>query len=99
MQYCSKCLYPFVAATPLAFDEELICSGCRVDAAKAEIDWDERRQMLDELVDEYRSTSDYDVVIPAGGGKDSYYQAHFAIKELGLEALLVTYHGNNFLPE
>lgn len=33
------------------------------------------------------------------GGKDSYFQTHIAVKELGLKALLVTYHGNNYLPE
>jgi N-acetyl sugar amidotransferase len=33
------------------------------------------------------------------GGKDSYYQAHVICKEFGLKPLLVTYHGNNYLPE
>ncbi|MBL4544832.1 MAG: hypothetical protein JKP95_03365 [Oceanicaulis sp.] len=41
----------------------------------------------------------YDCVIPVGGGKDSFYQTHLAVKKLGLRPLLVTYHGNNFLPE
>jgi N-acetyl sugar amidotransferase len=54
--------------------------------------------MLQELTDQYRSTSNYDVVIPVSGGKDSYFQAHVA-KRLGLKILLVTYHGNNYLPE
>lgn len=27
------------------------------------------------------------------------YQTHVAVKELGLKPLLVTYHGNNYLPE
>lgn len=55
--------------------------------------------MLGELFDEYRGKHRYDVLIPVSGGKDSYYQAHVAIKEFGLKALLVTYHGNNYLPE
>ncbi len=54
--------------------------------------------MLRELVEEYRSVSNYDIVIPVSGGKDSYFQTHVA-KELGLKPLLVTYHGNNYLPE
>ena len=33
------------------------------------------------------------------GGKDSYYQAHVIIEEYGLKPLLMTYHGNNYLPE
>ena len=55
--------------------------------------------MLKELVDEYRSESNYEIVIPVSGGKDSYYQTHVAVNELGLKPLLVTYHGNNYLPE
>jgi N-acetyl sugar amidotransferase len=50
------------------------------------------------LVVEYRSDSNYDIVVPVSGGKDSYYQTH-VVAELGLKPLLVTYHGNNFLPE
>ena len=99
MQYCKQCVYPSISPTPLTFDERGICSGCRVAKQKKFINWDERLTMLRELVDEYRSPSNYDILIPVSGGKDSYYQTHFAIKELGLKPLLVTYHGNNYLPE
>ncbi len=99
VQYCTRCVFPAVAATPLTFDENGVCSGCRVAAQKRRIDWQLRLEQLRELTDEYRSGSDYDIVIPVSGGKDSYYQTHFAIKELGLKPLLVTYHGNNYLPE
>ena len=99
MQYCKQCVYPSISPTPLTFDERGVCSGCRVAEQKEHIIWDERFELLKELANEYRSTSNYDIVIPVSGGKDSYYQTHFAIKELGLKPLLVTYHGNNYLPE
>lgn len=99
VQYCSKCVYPAVAATPLTFDENGVCSGCRISAQKSSVNWEERMQLLRELADEYRSASNYDIVIPVSGGKDSYFQTHIAVHELGLKPLLVTYHGNNFLPE
>jgi len=99
VQYCARCVYPSLAATPLTFDEQGVCSGCRVAAQKKSVDWAARRQMMKDLVDEYRSTSTYDILIPVSGGKDSYFQTHVAVKELGLKALLVTYHGNNYLPE
>ena len=99
MNYCTRCVYPSVAATPLTFDEKGVCSGCRVAMQRDAIDWDERFRMLKELVAEYRSSSNYDIVIPVSGGKDSYYQTHVAVHELGLKPLLVTYHGNNYLPE
>ena len=99
VKYCSRCVYPAVAATPLTFDENGVCSGCRVVAQKDKIDWDGRKKMLVELAGEYRSETNYDIIIPVSGGKDSYWQTHVAIHELGLKPLLVTYHGNNFLPE
>lgn len=98
MQWCSKCVYPVVTATPTALDEHGVCAGCRVSAQRISIDWDRRFQMLQELVDSYRSKSNYDILIPVSGGKDSYFQAHIA-KQLGLKILLVTYHGNNYMEE
>jgi N-acetyl sugar amidotransferase len=99
MRYCSRCVYPGVAATPLTFDEDGVCSGCRVAREAETVDWEERRKLLVELIDSYRSDSSYDVVIGVSGGKDSYFQTHIAVRELGLKPLLVTYHGNNYLPE
>jgi len=99
MQYCTRCVYPGIAATPLTFDDAGVCSGCRVSDQKKRINWDERWQMLVNLVNEYRSSSDYDIVIPVSGGKDSYYQTHVVTKLLRLKPLLITYHGNNYLPE
>src|SRR3546814_6613879 len=89
--YCSSCVMPSIAATPLTFDEGHVCSACRVYGQRRDIDWDERRGWLEELVGEYRSERNYDVVIPVSGGKDSYFQTHYAINELGLKPLLVTY--------
>lgn len=99
MKYCTKCVYPGMAAMPLTFDENGICSGCRVNGVKNKINWQERWDFLKKLVDQYRNDNNYDVIIPVSGGKDSYYQTHVAVKELGLKPLLVTYHGNNYMPE
>lgn len=90
---------PSSAAINNGLDSDEICNACKNLSAIQDIKWTERRQMLEELVAKYRSTSNYDVVIGVSGGKDSYYQTHFAIHELGLKPLLVTYHGNNYLPE
>jgi len=96
--YCTRCVYPSAAATPLTFDAQGVCSGCRVAAQKQEIDWATRWSWFEETMNEYRSSSNYDVVIGVSGGKDSYYQTHVA-KQLGLKPLLVTYHGNNYLED
>lgn len=101
MQYCAHCVYPAVSAVALSFSEYGECSGCRVSAQKREIDWAERKRLLGELLDQYRSKdgSNYDCIIPVSGGKDSYYQTHIITKEFGLKPLLVTYHGNNYTAE
>src|SRR3546814_17665248 len=90
---------PSIAATPLTFDEGHVCSACRVYGQRRDIDWDERRGWLEELVGEYRSERNYDVVIPVSGGQDSYFQTHSAINEHGLKPPLVTYHCNTYLTE
>ena len=99
MRYCKKCVYPASSAVPLAFDENGICSGCRTSGQKMDIDWDRRRKKFEQLINRYKSKdgSNYDCIIPVSGGKDSYYQIHI-IKDLGLNPLLVTYHGNNYTP-
>jgi len=99
MRYCTRCVYPSVSASPLTFDEKGVCSGCRVAEQKENINWDERLEILQGITNEYRTENNYDILIPVSGGKDSYYQTHVATKILGLKPLLVTYHGNNYLPE
>lgn len=97
MHYCTKCVYPSVAATPLIFDEKGVCSGCRTHEQQKTIDWKKRRQMFEKLIDKYRSKdgSNYDCVIAVSGGKDSFYQAHILCKEYGLKVLFVCYAENN----
>ena len=57
MQYCTNCVFPAVAATPLTFDSEGVCSGCRAGATKYNIDWTERKELFRELCDEYKTDS------------------------------------------
>ncbi len=103
MKYCKRCVYPQVAVN-LHFDEEGICSSCRTFEkfqALSDDHWNKRRERFEKIVEEVRKKrqSDYDCVIAVSGGKDSYYQAHVIAAEYGLKPLLVTYHGNNYLPE
>jgi N-acetyl sugar amidotransferase len=97
MNYCSRCVYPGVAATPLTFDQNGVCSGCRTHEEQKSIDWDKRRVMFEKIIDQYRSKdkSNYDVLIAVSGGKDSFYQAHIFCNVYGLKALFVCYAENN----
>jgi len=102
MEYCSKCVYPLSAANLDISDGS--CSACQSAEQMSNMPdtfWQARQQRFKELLMENRSLdgSRYDCLIPVSGGKDSYYQTHLVVKELGLKPLLVTYHGNNYLPE
>ncbi len=97
VHWCSRCVYSSSSAIPLTFNEKGECSGCQVHDQKKDIDWDTRLEMLLEEVEPYRRSSGYECVIGVSGGKDSYYQAHFVKEKLGLNPLLVTYNGNNYL--
>lgn len=103
MKYCKKCVYP-IAAVNLSVDEEGVCSSCRVFEKFEQIPavfWEKRKNRFGEIIKEILADnqSEYDCIIPVSGGKDSYYQTHVAVAEFGLKPLLVTYHGNNYLPE
>ena len=97
VKFCSSCLYSTSSAVSLEFDEKNVCSGCTVSGEKAKINWDERKKYFIDLLDSYRGkfNKQYDCIIPVSGGKDSFFQAHL-VKELGYNALLVTYNGNNY---
>lgn len=103
VQYCQRCVYPTLAVN-LSLDDEGVCTSCRTFEAFEQLTpdfWDRRRQRFERTVEEIRRTSkaDYDCIIPVSGGKDSYYQTHVIVAQYGLKPLLVTYHGNNYLPE
>ena len=60
----------------------------------------EKEEKLVEIINKVKKEKlNYDCIIPVSGGKDSYFQTHVLVKEFNLKPLLVTYHGNNYLPE
>lgn len=93
MKYCTRCVYPENHPLNLTFDNQGVCSGCRVHEEKDVLNWDERYGKLQELVDKYKNTSgnNYDCVVPVSGARDSYYIVNTVLK-LGLRPLLVTYN-------
>ena len=73
MDYCTRCLYPENAKPTIIFDDDGVCSGCRYHESRLKIDWTERRQMLEHILDEHKqrakeSGNPYDCIIPVSGG-------------------------------
>lgn len=103
MAYCSRCVYPKMSVN-LHLDDGQVCSACRVAEQFEQLTddfWEQRRQKFESLVEEIKGNnpSGFDCIIPVSGGKDSYFQADVICRQYGLKPLLVTYHGNNYLPE
>jgi N-acetyl sugar amidotransferase len=103
MIYCKKCVYPVIAVN-LEIGNDGICSSCKTfdkfNSLTSE-DWKEREKKFEKIIEKMKNhnKSNYDCIIPVSGGKDSYYQVHKIVKDYKLKPLLVTYHGNNYLPE
>ena len=94
MQVCKRCLYTSHHPLHLTFDEEGVCSGCRVHEEKDLLDWTERGERLRSILDGYRNRSgrNYDCIVPVSGARDSYFVVHTVKNVYGMNPLLVTYN-------
>ena len=94
LRRCLNCDLPETYET-IEFDAAGICNICSGTRHKQQaIDWDERKQLLDKLVEKHRGKSDYDCIVPFWGGKDSTFQLYYLINEYKLKPLVVRFnHG------
>jgi N-acetyl sugar amidotransferase len=90
MRYCTNCVMPETRPR-VSFDERGWCNACQWSEEKAtSIDWSARRALLDELVAEHRSETEFDCIVPVSGGKDSSYVAYTMKHTLGMHPLCIT---------
>ncbi len=70
-----------------------ICDACRwADIKDNEINWKEREKELTDLCNRHRrSDGGYDVIVPASGGKDSRYVAHYLKHKHNMNVLTTTW--------
>jgi len=94
MKYCARCLYPATHPLHITFDDDGVCSGCRIHEEKDVLDWQERAEKLKEIFAQFRYQrgSGYDCIIPVSGGKDSYFIVHTVKNVFGMNPLLVSYN-------
>ena len=94
MVRCKRCGLPQTYET-IEFDANGVCNICTQTEFKLEvIDWQSRKLMLDQLIEEYRGKADYDMIIPFSGGKDSTFTLLYLIREYKIKPLVVQFnHG------
>ncbi len=94
MKYCVRCLYPANHPLNITFDDEGVCSGCRVHEEKDRLDWRVRTKKLEGILASFRSETaqTYDCVVPVSGARDSYFIVHTVKKVFGMNPLLVSYN-------
>ena len=90
ISYCKRCIMP-ETKPDLYIDDQGICSGCRYYEQRTEIDWEQRKNELTQIMEKYKSHdgSNYDCIIPVSGGKDSTFQV-LKMLEFGMNPLCVT---------
>ena len=90
MKYCIKCLQPDTRPNTV-FTDQGICPACNYFAHVENIDWQERFDLLKNLLTKFQSKpgKQFDCIIGVSGGKDSLRQALWVRDALGLRPLLV----------
>ena len=91
MKYCIKCLEPDTRPNT-AFSAEGVCPACNYYSKLVEVDWQERYEILQQLLAKYKKRPGqlFDCIIGVSGGKDSTRQALWVRDQLGLNPLLVS---------
>jgi len=89
MKYCHHCLQPDTRPNTY-FTPEGVCPACDYFSRQKHVDWDERYEILQDLLKEFprKKGQHFDCIIGVSGGKDSIRQALWIRDKLGLKPLL-----------
>lgn len=91
MKYCKRCLQPDTRPNS-KFTDDGICPACDYFERLQSVDWQERYEILQDLLSQYKRDrkhkSPFDCIIGVSGGKDSTRQALWVRDKLGLNPLL-----------
>lgn len=89
MKYCSRCLQPDTRPNT-KFTDEGICPACHYFDQLQYVDWKERHEILEDLLEQFprKPGQHFDCIVGVSGGKDSTRQALFVRDKLHLNPLL-----------
>jgi len=92
MKYCSRCLQPDTRPNTV-FSDDGVCPACSYSDAVQGVDWQERIDILTDLLADRRQRRKpgqfHDCIIGVSGGKDSTRQALWMRDRFGINPLLV----------
>lgn len=90
MKYCKLCVQPNTRPNS-QFTDGGICPACNYFQQLKDVDWQERYEILNDLLKQFprQSGQYFDCIIGVSGGKDSTRQALYVRDKLGLNPLLV----------
>ena len=90
MNYCQRCIIPNTRPN-IEIGGDGICNACIAHLEKEEINWSQREETFQKVIEHAKSKSrGYDCLIPVSGGKDSTWQVVKCL-EKGLNPLCVTW--------
>jgi len=87
MQYCIKCLQP--NTRPNSQFTNGICPVCIYQDSIKNVDWNERLDLLRQIIKPYVNKKPYNCIVGISGGKDSTRQALWVRDKLRLNPLLI----------
>ena len=89
MKYCKRCLQPDTRPNAV-FTEAGICPACSYFQELQHVDWQERYEILQDVLQQYprRPGQHFDCIVGVSGGKDSMRQALWVRDKLRLRPLL-----------
>ena len=88
LKSCSRCLYKSNHPFGLSFLNNE-CSGCFTHKEKDELDWSERKSLLEAKIRKFKKkTKKYDCVVPVVGDAEDFFVLS-KVLDLGLAPLVV----------
>ncbi len=90
MNICSKCVLP-ETFPGISFDDENICNYCRNSPVPDEEEKQTYLKKFEDLIEEKRGKSEYDVLVAYSGGKDSTYTLYMLREKYNLNVLALSF--------
>ena len=88
--WCSNCLN--MSTRPrISFDKRGWCNACQWMEEKQKMNWQPRKNELENLLNKYRSDNEkFDCIVPVSGGKDGSYISYNLKHKYGMNPVTIT---------